>query len=133
VVEFQRNDLGWKTLLGALLIGAGGLRFVDAAPQMVPSWWIVLIVVLGTTMFFAFAMTTVVRSRFSTQTIGREHLVGRTGTALGEIAPEGFVVVDGAEWRARSTRASGIRAGDAVVVAAVEGITLAVDKVGDRV
>jgi membrane-bound serine protease (ClpP class) len=128
VVDLQRNDLGWKTILGTLLVGAGGLRFVDAAPQMVPQWWIVLLVVIGMVLFFAFAMTTVVRARFSTQTIGREHLIGRTGTAVGAIAPDGFVVVDGAEWRARSTRVSGIEAGDSVVVAGVEGITLEVDK-----
>jgi len=121
VVEFQRNDLGWMSILGTLLVGFGGLRFVDAAPQMVPVWWIVLLVVFGTAGFFVFGMTTLVRSRFSTQTIGRERLVGRTGTAVGAIAPDGFVVVDGAEWRARSTRVSGIGAGDPVVVAAVDG------------
>lgn len=128
IVEFQRNDLGWKSILGTLLIGVAGLRFVDAAPQMVPSWWMVLLVVAGTALFFGFAMTTVVRARFSTQTIGREHLVGRVGTAVGAIAPEGFVVVDGAEWPARSTRVSGIEGGDRVVIAAVDGVILTVDK-----
>ena len=129
VVEFQRNDLGWKSIAGTALIGFGGLRFVSASPQMIPVWWIVFLVVLGTALFFVFAMTTVVRSRFSTQTIGREHLVGRTGTALGSIAPDGLVVVDGAEWRARSTRVSGIESGDSVIVAGIDGVTLEVDKI----
>ncbi len=128
VVEFQRNDLGWMSILGTLLIGFGGLRFVDAAPQMIPMWWVVLIVVIGTALFFVFAMTTVVRARFSTQTIGREHLIGRRGVALGPIAPEGIVRIDDAEWRARSTRVSGIETGDTVVVAGIDGITLQVDK-----
>jgi membrane-bound serine protease (ClpP class) len=131
VVEFQRNDLGWMSILGTLLIGFGGLRFVDASPQMVPMWWVILIVVVGTALFFVFAMTTVVRARFSTQTIGREHLVGRIGEALGPITPDGIVRIDDAEWQARSTRVSGIGAGDRVVVAGVDGITLQVDKAPD--
>jgi len=132
VVEFQRNDLAWMSVLGTLLIGFGGLRFVDAAPQMVPMWWVVLIVVIGTALFFVFAMTTVVRARFSTQTIGREHLIGKVGEALGPIAPDGIVRIDDAEWQARSTRVSGIGAGDRVVVAGVDGITLQVDKAPDE-
>jgi membrane-bound serine protease (ClpP class) len=129
VVEFQRNDLGWKSLLGTVLLALGGLRFVDGAPQMTTTWWVVVLVVVGAALFFGFALTTVVRARFSTETIGREHLVGRLGTAAGSIAPDGIVIVDGAEWRARSTRASGIAAGDAVRVSAVTGIVLEVERV----
>lgn len=128
VVEFQRNDLGWKSLLGTALLVGGGLRFVDASPQMAATWWVVAIVVAGTALFFAFALTTVVRARFSTQTIGREHLVGRIGTATGSIAPEGIVIVDGAEWRASSTRASGIEKGDRVRVTKVVGVVLEVER-----
>jgi membrane-bound serine protease (ClpP class) len=127
LVEFQRNDLGWKSLLGTALLTVGGLRFVDAAPQLGTTWWVVALVVLGAALFFGFAMTTMVRARFSTQTIGREHLVGRVGTASGPIAPEGIVVVDGAEWRARSSRASGIATGDRVTVTAVTGVVLEVE------
>lgn len=127
VVEFQRNDLGWKSILGTVLLTIGGLRFVDGAPQMSSTWWVVALVVLGAVLFFGFALTTVVRARFSTQTIGREHLVGRVGKAAGPIAPEGIVIVDGAEWRARSARASGIAAGDEVRVASVQGVVLEVE------
>jgi membrane-bound serine protease (ClpP class) len=91
----------------------------------------VLIIVLGAALWFGFALTTIVRSRFSTQTIGRDHLVGRTGTADTAISPEGTVLVDGAKWRARSTRVSGIEAGDEVQVVAVEGVVLEVDPVSE--
>lgn len=126
-IDFQRNDLGWKSLLGTGALMSAGLFFTDAAPQIVQTWWIVLIIVLGTALWFGFALTTIVRSRFSTQTIGRDHLVGRIGAADTAIAPEGTVVVDGAKWQARSTRGSGIEAGDRVEVVAVEGIVLEVD------
>ena len=130
-IEFQRNDLGWKSILGTISLMMGGLFFTDAAPQIVQTWWIVLIIVLGTALWFGFTLTTIVRSRFSTQTIGREHLVGRTGTADSAISPEGTVLVDGAKWRARSTRVSGIDAGDEVQVVAVEGVVLEVDPVSE--
>jgi len=128
-IDFQRNDLGWKSLLGTGALISAGLFFTDAAPQIVQTWWIVLIIVLGTALWFGFALTTIVRSRFSTQTIGRDHLVGRIGTADTAIAPDGTVVVDGAKWQARSTRVSGIEAGDRVEVVAVEGVLLEVDPV----
>jgi membrane-bound ClpP family serine protease len=75
-------------------------------------------------------MGSVVRSRFSTRTIGRDHLVGRGGVAETAIDPEGVVVLDGARWRARAHRAAGIRAGDPVEVVGVEGILLEVGPPG---
>jgi membrane-bound serine protease (ClpP class) len=57
--------------------------------------------------------------------------VGLTGTADTAISPEGTVLVAGARWRARSTRISGIEAGDSVEVVAVEGIVLEVDPVSE--
>lgn len=129
-VDFQRNDLGWKSVLGTGALTAAGLFFTDAAPQMVQTWWIVVLVVIGTGLWFGFALTTVVRSRFATQTIGRGHLIGRKGTADTAISPDGTVLVEGARWRARSTRLSGIEAGDRVEVTAVEGTVLEVEPVG---
>ena len=88
-----------------------------------------MLIVVAVALFFLFAMTTVVRARFSTPTIGREHLVGKVGTAETAVAPEGIVLVDGARWKANSRRASGIDPGDQVTVAAVEGFILEVDPV----
>lgn len=130
-IDFQRNDLGWKSILGTGTLVAGGLWFTDAAPQIEQSWWVVVLVVLFAALWFGFALTTVVRARFSTQTIGRDHLVGLTGTAATSIEPEGLVLVDGARWRARSSRASGISDGDPIRVTAVEGIVLEVEPASD--
>ncbi len=127
VVEFQRNDLGWRSLLGTALLVFGGARLTDASPQLAQTLWVVIVIVLGTVLFFGFALTTVVRARFSTQTIGRDHLIGRTGTARQPITPTGVVEVDGALWQARSTRVSGIGEGDAVRIVRVDGVVLEVD------
>ncbi|MEX2322302.1 MAG: NfeD family protein [Acidimicrobiia bacterium] len=127
VVEFQRNDLGWKSVLGTLLLGFAGFRFVGGDETLTPSWWTVVLIVLATVAFFGIALTTVARTRFATQTIGRDHLIGRTGTALGALDPEGLVDLDGARWKARATRAAGIGNGDRVTVVAVRGVVLLVD------
>ena len=130
-VDFQRNDLGWKSLMGTVSLLLGGLFFVDASPQLTISWWVVVLIVACAALWFGFALTTVVRARFSTQTIGRDHLVGKRGQAVSAIEPDGTVLVDGARWRARASRASGIAAGDAVEVAAVDGIYLEVTPARD--
>lgn len=128
--DFQRNRLGWRSILGTAALVVGGLSLTDADPQFGPRWWAVVIVVAGLVLFYLFAMTTVVRSRFSTPTIGREHLVGRAGVAASDFDPEGLVTVDGARWRATATRAAGIKEGDPVTVLGVKEITLEVGPSG---
>ena len=72
-------------------------------------------------------MTAMVRSRFSTPTIGREELIGEMGVAEVGVDPDGVVRVSDALWRARTNRATPIAAGDAVRVVAVEGVLLEVE------
>jgi membrane-bound serine protease (ClpP class) len=127
--DFQRIQLRFASLLGTVSMLIGARYFVYEPPQLAMAWWSAVLIVVAIALFFLFAMTTVVRARFSTPTIGREHLVGRTGTAETAVAPDGVVLVDGARWKANSGRASGIEPGDQVVIAAVEGITLEVDPV----
>ena len=129
IADFQRNELGWKSILGTVSLVAGGVWLTDASPQISPAWWAVVLVVIGTALFFGIGMTAVVRARFSTRTIGRESLVGRQGVAEGPLTPEGVVDVDGARWRARSHRAAGISQGDRVEVSAIDGIVLEVEPV----
>jgi membrane-bound serine protease (ClpP class) len=126
-VDFQRNTLGLSSLAGTGLLLFGGLTLIDAAPQITISWWPVVLVVAGTALFFGFGLTTVARARFSTPTIGREHLLGRTGSAETSLDPEGIVVVDGARWRARTRRAAPIGPGEVVAVRGVDGVVLEVE------
>jgi membrane-bound serine protease (ClpP class) len=124
--DFQRGRWGWRSIVGTVLILAGGFTFTDARPQFGPSWWVVLLVVVGVIAFYAVALPTIVRSRFSTDTIGRDHLVGSLGSAESDFDPDGVVVVEGARWRAHSHREAGIRAGDDIEVLEVKGIVLEV-------
>ena len=58
-------------------------------------------------------------------TVGTDALVGVTGVAVGDLFPEGQVKVNGEIWRARCE--AGCDAGAAVVVRAVNGLTLEVE------
>ena len=127
--DFQRIQLRFASIIGTVAMLIGARYFVREPPQLSMTWWSAALIVLGIALFFLFAMTTVVRARFSTPTIGREYLVGKTGVAETAVSPEGVVVVDGARWKANSRRTSGIDPGDQVVIAAVEGIILEVDPV----
>ncbi|MCP3977159.1 MAG: hypothetical protein GY720_21935 [bacterium] len=124
--DFQRNQLGLRSIAGTVALLVGGFFYTSAAPQYNPAWWAVILTVIGIALFYGFALTTVVRSRFSTLTIGREYLVGKLGTAETDFDPQGVVVVDGARWRARSHRAAGLGPGDDIQVLEVNGILLEV-------
>ena len=90
--------------------------------------WITLIVAVGGVMLtFIVGMPSMVRTRFSTPTIGREWMIGHEGTATTSIDPDGVAMVSGARWRARTNRATPITAGAGLKVVAIDGVTLEVE------
>jgi membrane-bound serine protease (ClpP class) len=72
-------------------------------------------------------MPAMVRTRFSTPTIGREWMVGEQATAIVAVDPDGTVRLRDALWPARTNRATPIPAGDEVRVAAIDGPILEVE------
>ena len=90
--------------------------------------WITLFVGLsGVLLTFVVGMPSMVRTRFSTPTIGREWMIGSTGLAVGAISPEGVAQVGESKWRARTNRATPLAAGDQLRVVAIDGVTLEVE------
>ena len=124
--DFQRGGGGRLTWAGAATMTVGGLFLTDAAPQIVPSRWIVPLIVISITAFYLVGMRTVARARFSTPTIGREGLLGREGVAVTGFHPDGVVDVAGARWKATAHREARIVAGDRVVVGGLDGPILEV-------
>ena len=129
-VAYQRGSVLALDLIGLAGLTVAGFKFTDAAPQFSPGVPGTLLTVASAAFFFLLAMPTVARSRFSTRTIGRDHLVGRDGRAVSDFSPDGVVEVDGARWRATAHREAGIREDDPVVVTAVEGWFLEVSPPG---
>jgi membrane-bound serine protease (ClpP class) len=127
--SYQKGGVIALTLVGAALLQVGGMWYVDGSGQIDPRWYLVLPSVLAVLFFFLLAMPTVQRARFSTQTIGRDSLIGERGVALVGLDPDGIVEVQGARWRATTHREANVATGTAVVVNGVDGLFLEVDRV----
>ena len=91
------------------------------------SWITLLVAIVGMGVAMIGGMPAMVRTRFSTPTIGREWMVGEVGTAVGRIAPDGIVTVRDAPWRARTSRATPIDAAQDVRVVSIDGLLLEVE------
>jgi membrane-bound serine protease (ClpP class) len=126
-IDVQAGGLGPWTFLGGAALVAGSLFLYGGSPRLDPTWWVIVLVVIGTIVFMLGAMTAVIRARFSTPTIGREAMVGELGDAEVDVAPDGVVTIRGSRWRARTNRATPIRAGDRVRVVEVAGFVLEVE------
>jgi membrane-bound serine protease (ClpP class) len=129
-VDVQAGRTAAWTMIGSAALVAGSLGLYGGSARLNPPWWVLVIVIVGTLLFMLGAMPTVIRSRFSTPTVGREGLVGEMGQAEVDVSPDGVVVIGGARWRARTNRATPISAGDVVRVVAVEGLVLEVEPEG---
>jgi membrane-bound serine protease (ClpP class) len=91
------------------------------------SWVTLLIAFVGMTLAMVAGMPTMVRSRFSTPTIGRDWMIGELGEARTDIAPDGIITLRDAPWRARTNRATPIRKDEPARVVAIEGLVLEVE------
>ena len=132
-VDVQAGTLGPWTFIGAGSLVAGSIWLFDGSSRLDPSWWVLVLVIAGTVVFMLSGMTAMVRSRFSTPTIGREDLVGEMGLAEADVNPDGVVRIRDALWRARTNRATPIHAGDLVRVVSIEGVVLEVEpEIGRR-
>jgi len=112
------------TGIATVSFALGSLLLYDGVAM---SWITLVAGVLGMTVAMIAGMPAMVRSRFSTPTIGREWMIGEEGLARTSLSPDGTVVVRGAPWRARTNRATPIAEGDPVRVAAIEGLVLDVE------
>jgi membrane-bound serine protease (ClpP class) len=126
-VDVQAGGLGVWTGIATVALAAGSWWLYGGDSALRPSWWVFLVVGGGMVLFMLGGMTAMVRSRFSTPTIGREGMIGETGVAEVPIDPDGVILIRGARWRARTNRATPIAGGSEARVVAVEGLVLEVE------
>jgi membrane-bound serine protease (ClpP class) len=112
------------TGIGTVAFVLGSLVLYDGVSV---SWVTLLVAFAGITLTMLAGMPTMVRTRFSTPTIGREWMIGEMGSARTDVDPDGVVEVRHAPWRARTNRATPIRAGDPMRVVAIDGLVLEVE------
>lgn len=91
------------------------------------SWLTLLVGIGGIALTYISGMPSMTRTRFATPTIGRERLIGETGRAVTDIAPDGAVQIGDARWKARTNRATPVKAGEVARVVAIDGIVLQVE------
>ena len=92
---------------------------------LLPSPWGVIAVLIALVVDLTEVGVGIWYSKRRKATVGASALVGATGVALGELAPEGQVRVNGEIWQARCE--GGCGAGASVVVRAVDGLLLEVE------
>jgi membrane-bound serine protease (ClpP class) len=68
-----------------------------------------------------------VRTRFSTPTIGRRWMIGEMGEAITDVSPEGTVRIRDVAWRAVTNRATPVKAGETVRVVGLDRLLLEIE------
>ncbi len=114
------------SVIGVVSLVAGSLLIFDGYSL---SWITLLVGIVGTSLFMVAGMPAMVRTRFSTPTIGREWMIGEVGEAVTKVSPDGVVQVRGALWRARTNRATPIDLRDGIRVVEVDGLLLEVEPI----
>jgi membrane-bound serine protease (ClpP class) len=123
-VDVQTGVPRFWTGAGMVLFVVGSLGLYSGVSL---SWITLGVAFIGVGLTFLMAMPAMVRTRFSTPTIGREWMIGEMGRAVTSIHPDGTVQVRDALWRAYTNRATPIDELDRVRVVGIEGLVLEVE------
>ena len=123
-VDVQTGVPRFWTVVGSLGLVVGSLFLFTDGP---PSWITLIAGIGGTLLAMLGGMPAMVRTRFSTPTIGRDWMIGETGTAVASVDPDGVITLRDAPWRAHTNRATPIAEGDPVRVVAIDGLVLEVE------
>jgi len=123
-VDIQTGVPRVWTGIGTVAFVLGSLVIYDGIQL---SWITLLVSILGMVVAMLAGMPAMVRSRFSTPTIGRDWMIDKDEVGSAAFDPDGIVQVRDAPWRARTNRATPIAAGAEVRVAAIDGLVLEVE------
>jgi len=127
VAEVKITSYGLLTVAGLVALTLGAMMLVDSdRPELRVSLGTLVPVMLAFAAFTIAIVRLVIQAQRRQANTGGEGLVGRHGQAASELAPEGWVMVQGERWRARAKES--VAEGDPVVVDAVEGLLLTVRK-----
>ena len=68
-------------VIGTVSLVTGSWFLYGGSSELRPAWWVFLVVIGGAMLFMLGGMTAMIRSRFSTPTVGREGMIGEDGMA----------------------------------------------------
>jgi membrane-bound serine protease (ClpP class) len=123
-IDVQTGVPRFWTAAGVVMFVIGSLFLYDGLSL---SWVTLLVGIVGVLLAFLAGMPSMVRTRFSTPTIGREWMIGEVGRAVSRVDPDGVVQIRDALWRASTNRATPVEELDRVRVIGIDGLVLEVE------
>jgi membrane-bound serine protease (ClpP class) len=116
---------------GATSMVLGAVMLVDSpVPEMRVHWGTAIALALPFAAITTMLLSLAVRARRGKVETGSEGMIGQTGAAITELAPEGKVFVHGEYWDAVSLRPAA--AGSRIRVTAIDRLRLTVEPVPDQ-
>lgn len=112
-------------VLGSLLLFSPFSPGMPGMPQVAVNPWLIGAMTALLVGFFGFAVTVGLRSHRGAAMMGTHALLGKTGTAVTELAPQGIIQVGSESWSAIATDGP-VQADEQVEVVGQEGLRLQV-------
>lgn len=123
-VDIQTNVPRFYTVAGLVVFVVGSWFLYDGVSI---SWVTLGAVWIGALLYAYTGMPSMVRTRFSTPTIGRKWMIGELGEAVTDVDPEGTIKVRDVTWRAITNRATPVRSGGRVRVVGIDRLLLEIE------
>ena len=123
-VDIQTNVPRFYTVAG-LAVFVVGTWFLYNGVSMSPIT--IGAVLIGALLYAYTGMPSMVRTRFSTPTIGRKWMIGELGEAITDVDPEGTVKIRDVAWRAITNRATPVASGGRVRVVGIDRLILEIE------
>ena len=123
-IDVQSGIQAFWSTVGVVFLIIGSLFLIG---EHSIGWLPLSVGIVGCLLAMLSGMPAMVRTRFSTPTIGREWMIGEVGDVLESVDPDGVVTLRGAPWRARTNRATPIAVGERARVVEVDGLLLEVE------
>lgn len=123
-IDIQTNVPRIYTIAGLACFVIGTLLLYDGVSM---SRVTIGVGIIGAILYAYTGMPSMVRTRFSTPTIGRKWMIGEMGEATAAVDPEGTVKIRGVEWRAITNRATPVPKGGHVRVVGIDRLVLEIE------
>jgi membrane-bound serine protease (ClpP class) len=123
-VDIQTNVPRLYTVLGLSCFVVGSWLLYDGVSMSRVTF---AVGVIGALLYAYTGMPSMVRTRFSTPTIGRKWMIGELGEALTDVDPEGTVKIRDVSWRAITNRATPVEKGGNVRVIGIDRLVLEIE------
>jgi membrane-bound serine protease (ClpP class) len=128
VLEAKFASHGVLASGGAAAMILGAVMLIDSPlPEMRIHLATAVAVTLPFTAITVFLVTLVIRARSAKVVTGKEGMIGESGVAVGDLIPEGRVLVHGEYWNAVAT--APLKSGDHLRVTAIDRLKLTVEPV----